>query len=151
MHPGIGDERTVVAVVLQWRKKIALLKRSREVRHDAGRWHCITGFVEKGVTPLEQARRELLEETGLAGRNVLTIRTGPILSLSDDSGAPWTVHTFIVVTPQRRLILDWEHDSYKWTTPARAARFTNRVPWLDPVLRAAGYLHPRSTPASLCD
>ena len=57
--------RMVVAVVVEWRDKIALLKRSQHLAHDRGRWHCVTGYVDPGASPEEQAFRELLEETGL--------------------------------------------------------------------------------------
>ena len=130
----------VVAVVLQWRGKIAMLKRSNTVGHDRGRWHCITGYLEPGASPREQALLELTEKTGLTGSDVLNLRPGPKLTLHDKSGANWTVHTFTAVTSNRRLSLDWEHESFKWTAPEKTARYTNRVPWLDTVLVATGHL-----------
>lgn len=138
--PAIGTGRTVVAVVLQWRGKIALLRRSGDVHHDADRWHCVTAYVEQGSTPAEQARLEIYEETGLTGEDLIVLQIGRVLTLTDDSGALWAVHTFTGVTSQRRLKLDWEHNAYRWTAPGKAARFTNRVSWLDPVLQATGHL-----------
>ncbi|MFF2317903.1 NUDIX domain-containing protein [Arthrobacter sp. NPDC058097] len=130
----------VVAVVVQWRDKIALLKRSRDLAHDRGRWHCVTGYLEPDASPEEQAFRELLEETGLAMDDLLELREGRDLMLSDGSGMPWLVHTFTAVTSRRRLELDWEHESYRWTPPGKTARFSNRVSWLDSVLEATGHL-----------
>ncbi|MBT8159783.1 MULTISPECIES: NUDIX domain-containing protein [Arthrobacter] len=138
--PGYPTGRTVVAVVVEWREKIALLKRSQSLHHDRGRWHCVTGFVETDATPREQALRELFEETGLDRADVIDLRQGSQLVLNDDSGAPWVVHTFTAVTSRRRLTLDWEHESYRWTAPAKTPRFANRVSWLDPVLEATGHL-----------
>ena len=135
-----ATNRTVVAVVVEWREKIALLKRSQNLHHDRGRWHCVTGYVESGTTPREQAFLELLEETGLERADVADLRVGDELIINDESGAPWVVHTFTAVTSRRRLKLDWEHDSYRWTSPGKTPRFANRVSWLDPVLEATGHL-----------
>lgn len=138
--PAFPASRTVVAVVVEWRGKIALLKRSQNLHHDHGRWHCVSGFVEPGATPGEQALLEVFEETGLAGADVLELRPGAELVLPDGSGAPWLVHTFTAVTSRRRLQLDWEHDAYRWTAPAKTPRFANRVSWLDAVLEATGHV-----------
>lgn len=131
---------TVVAVVIEWRGKIALLKRSQGPAHDRGRWHCVTGYVDEGISPAAQALLELSEETGLGSEQILELREGPVLMLSDDSGAPWFVHTFTAVTANRRLTLDWEHEAFRWTVPGKTARFANRVAWLDKVLTATGHL-----------
>jgi 8-oxo-dGTP pyrophosphatase MutT (NUDIX family) len=136
---GIPAGRTVIAVVIEWRGRIALFRRSGTVGHDSGLWHCITGFVEVGATPQQQAIAELFEETGLQANDLLDLRQGPALLLADESDSRWLVHTFTAVTTRRRLRLDWEHDSYRWTTAHKAKRFTNRVTWLDTVLDATGH------------
>jgi NADH pyrophosphatase NudC (nudix superfamily) len=58
-------ERTVIACFLRHEQKICLLKRSQAVGSSPGRWHCVTGFVEPGIVPLDQVMTEVLEETGL--------------------------------------------------------------------------------------
>jgi 8-oxo-dGTP pyrophosphatase MutT (NUDIX family) len=140
----IPGHTTVVAVVIEWRGKIALFKRSQHLHHDRGLWHCITGYLEPGVTPKQQALDELLEETGIHPTNLLDLRAGPDLVISDDDGQPWLVHTFTAVTSKRRLHIDWEHDSYRWTAPGKMKRFANRVAWLDLVLQA---ILPHSEPS----
>lgn len=131
---------SVVAVVIKRHGKIAMLKRSRTVGNDRGRWHCVTGYLESGASPREQALLELAEETGLTEADLLELGTGEELILHDESGATWTVHTFTAVTSKRRLSLDWEHEAFRWTPPKKTARFTNRVTWLDSVLKATGHL-----------
>jgi len=135
----IPPDRMVIAAVVQWRGRIALFRRSRSLRHDSGLWHCITGFVEAGATPEQQTLEELFEETGLQAKDLLDLRRGPDLVVDDASGTPWLVHTFTATTSSRRLKTNWEHDSYRWTAPHKARRFTNRVPWLDKVLDATGH------------
>ncbi|WP_211482622.1 NUDIX domain-containing protein, partial [Arthrobacter sp. OV608] len=135
----IPADRIIIAAVVEWRGRIAMFRRSRSLGHDSGRWHCITGFVEVGATPEQQALEELFEETGLQAKDLLDLRQGPDLVISDDSGIPWLVHTFTALSSRRRLTIDWEHDAYRWTTPHKAKRFANRVGWLDNVLAATGH------------
>lgn len=135
----VPAEHTVVAVVVQWRAKIALFKRSQSLRHESGQWHCITGYMEPGRTPMQQAMEELQEETGLHPSHISDLRPGPKLTMTDSSGALWLVHTFTAVTSNRRLEIDWEHEAYRWTPPSKVKRFSNRVYWLDQVLEATGF------------
>jgi NUDIX domain len=134
---------TVVAVVLGWRGRIGLFKRSREVGHDTGLWHCITGFLDVGdVTDSTgeedlarvQALLELFEETGITVADLLDFRSGPVLELVDARGGCWRVHTFRAETERRQLRLNWEHDAYRWVPPQSVARFDGQVPWLRDVL-----------------
>lgn len=131
--------RVVVAVVLEWQHRIALFRRSSHLEHDGGRWHCITGFLEPGVTPLQQALQEINEETGLVSREILKLKAGPCVELDDWTGTTWLVHTFTALSARRRLQLNWEHDTYRWTPPAKVRRFSNQVSWLKIVLIATGY------------
>lgn len=129
----------VIAAVVQWRGRIALFRRSRRPSHDSGLWHCITGFLEAGATPAQQALEELYEEAGLRAEDLQALRQGPDIVVTDGFGTPWLVHTFTALTSRRRLKINWEHDSYRWTDPRKAKRFTNRVTWLDRVLDATGH------------
>jgi len=108
-HETVRIHRQVVAVVVTWRGRVGLFKRGRSVHHDAGAWHCITGYLEPERSPLHQAVQELWEETGLAVRDLQQLTSGPILRLPDPRGGQaWTVHTFKAVTNRRRLTLNWE-------------------------------------------
>ncbi|MDI3406458.1 NUDIX domain-containing protein [Streptomyces cavernicola] len=126
---------SVVAVVLGWRGRIGLFKRSAHVGHDAGRWHCITGYLDEESTAPAQALRELYEETGLSAADLVDLRPGPVLELADPRGGHWRVHTFHAETERRRLSLNWEHDAYRWVAPQSVSRFDGQVPWLHEVLR----------------
>jgi ADP-ribose pyrophosphatase YjhB (NUDIX family) len=130
--------RTVVAVAVLWRGRVGLFRRSACVDHDQGLWHCITGYVEDDTTPLLQALVELHEETGLGAVDIESVVPGAVLELADSEGELWSVHTFRATTMRRRLVLNHEHDTYKWVDPRAVARFGNRVSWLGEVLSAAG-------------
>ncbi|MDD7833861.1 NUDIX domain-containing protein [Paenarthrobacter sp. AB444] len=133
-----GPPRQVVAAVVQWRGRLALFKRSQSVGHEQGLWHCITGYLEAGMSPEQQARTELHEEAGLTRANLTAFHRGEQLLIPDVDGNPWLVHTFTAVSSQRRLTLNDEHDAYRWTLPSKISRFSNRVPWLDTVIQATG-------------
>lgn len=136
----IPQSRTVIAVVVEWRGKVALFKRSHRLGHDQGLWHCITGFLEKGASPHQQAAQELLEETGLQTEDLLEFRHGQRVIVFDSQQLPWMIHTFVAISNMRQLRIDWEHDAYRWTSVGRIKRFANRVSWLDSVLSATGHV-----------
>lgn len=123
-----------VALVLTWRNRVGIFKRSQRVGSDRGRWHCITGHLDPGRGALEQAVQELHEETGLGVADLDRFDPGPVLVLADPRGGWWRVHTFRAATRVRRLELNWEHDAYRWVAPARLRRFDGQVPWLGQVL-----------------
>lgn len=129
-----SEPGSVVAVVLVWRGRVGLFKRSRQVGNDAGLWHCITGFLEQGECARTQALCELSEETGVAINELTDFRSGPVLELADAEGGVWKVHTFHAETERRRLQLNWEHEAYRWVPRRSVPRFDGQVPWLRDVL-----------------
>lgn len=143
--PGAGTAvREVVAIVLEHHGRIALFRRSPAVHHDRGLWHCVSGYLDPGTAPREQAFVELYEETGLTQEELQLERCGALL-LPDQSGTLWLVHTFRASTSRRRLRINEEHDAYRWAKPAKVRRFSNRVAWLGAVLEAT--LHGEQGPS----
>jgi 8-oxo-dGTP pyrophosphatase MutT (NUDIX family) len=137
----------VVAVVLCWRGRIGLFKRSQSVAHDRGLWHCLTGYLDRvtdSQSALRQAQLELEEEVGLTGDDLEALVSGPVLHLHGD-GRDWRVHTFRAITTTRRLTLNWEHVEYLWARPSTIPRFDGRVAWLADVIQAVA---PRVTTTS---
>ncbi|WP_269788591.1 NUDIX domain-containing protein [Streptomyces sp. 8ZJF_21] len=140
-RPRSRGPRQVVAVILMWRGRIGLFKRSGSVQHDAGLWHCITGYLDADNDLVRQAIQEIWEETLLPARALEQLTAGPTLRLADPRGGPdWTVHTFLARTGQRRLTLNWEHNAYRWVRPWKLAQFDGQVAWLTDVLRAVDSL-----------
>ena len=119
--------REVVACLLSHEDRYLLLKRSRQVGSDRGRWHCVTGFCEPGVDPLEQAVREVHEETGMPPDDVRLLRRTP-LRLEGDDGA-WTVHAFHFACSSSRVRLNWENDDAVWLCDPGTSGLPT-VPWL---------------------
>ncbi|WP_063001568.1 NUDIX domain-containing protein [Nocardia mikamii] len=127
----------IVAAVLVSGNRLGLLKRSRRVEGDPDRWHCVTGYLPSGSDPLAHAHIEINEETGLAPVDLSLVRRGKRLELRDLRDNAWHVFPFLFDTPRSDLILNWEHDEYRWVRPAEMNGLTT-VPWLRDVLHAVG-------------
>ena len=127
--------RSVVAVVLHHEGEVCLLRRSQLVSFDRGLWHCITGYLDEAVDAEVQARREVLEETGL-DHSELTLEDRPRpLQLVGEDGSTWKVLTFLFRTTTKRLSLNWENDDVRWVRP-KLLDDLQVVPWLPQVLSA---------------
>jgi dATP pyrophosphohydrolase len=96
----------------------ALLKRA-----DAGFWQGVTGGGEDDETPLETARRETFEETGLAPDSPLlqldTVEPIPVtfFGVSHLWGEDVYVipqYCFGVLTNDGEIVLSHEHTEYRW-------------------------------------
>jgi len=70
MNPesGIALQPVALIIVFNGNNEILLLKRPDDV-HCGSLWSFPGGKVEAGETPLDAAKRELAEETGLTGQN----------------------------------------------------------------------------------
>jgi ADP-ribose pyrophosphatase YjhB (NUDIX family) len=125
----------VVAVIVRNRDRICLLKRSSLVSHDAGRWHCITGYLSEYLDADVQTMTEIEEEIGLAVTDLKSLQQGTTLNISDEHGHHWTVYTFSCDVTKWTLTLNWEHDSYQWLNRRDLSRIA-LVPWFFDVLQA---------------
>lgn len=104
---------------------ILTVRRSQRVGSYTARWGGISGFVEKGVTPEEQAYTEIREETGLQRDQVRMLRRGAIVEFIDPSiGRHWYVHPFLfeVLTPDA-IRTDWEADEMRWISPSELENY----------------------------
>jgi len=115
--------REVVTAFLRHGGRILLVRRSRRVGTYQGRWAGISGFLEH-PHPQEQARREILEETGLTDLQARLVCAAPPMKVSAyDLGTIWVVHPFLFdVEDQDAIRLDWENVEMKWVAPDEVAR-----------------------------
>lgn len=93
------------------------------------RWLPVGGEVEAGETPLEAARRELHEETGLEGdfgaSNALAIPGAPpgLLGYEEHEAGSKGLHmnfVFVARVPHRDLASDGSWSDHAWLTQAPA-------------------------------
>src|SRR5262249_45271451 len=99
--PGPAPAPTAVVTSFLLRRssqgdEILLQRRSGRVRTYQGAWAGVSGYLEPGVTPLEQAYTEIGEETGLARDQVALLVTGAPMPVQDTAHSlSWVVHPFL--------------------------------------------------------
>ncbi|OGO22915.1 MAG: hypothetical protein A2Z28_06920 [Chloroflexi bacterium RBG_16_51_9] len=98
----------------------ALLKRS-----DMGFWQGVAGGGEGNETPLEAARRETYEETGIpVDSTFIKLDTvAPVPVTEFNVGHLWGEHVYVipqygfgVLVKNRQIVLSHEHTEYRWLT-----------------------------------
>jgi ADP-ribose pyrophosphatase YjhB (NUDIX family) len=102
------------------------------------RWAGISGFIEEGVSPEEQAVTEIREETGLQGAQVRLLRRGTVIEHIDEAlNRHWLIHPFLVeVLEPEAIKLDWEAEEMRWIIPGELANYET-VPKLLEAFQAA--------------
>lgn len=128
----------VVAVILEHHGRIALFKRSQTVRHDQNLWHCVTGYLEPGTSPGQQALMELHEETGLGPMDLCCLESPPHRPHRQPMarGHIQGSHLPAPASPQRRtcfIPLDAPCQGQPLQQPRRLARSRDR---LNPQIRS---------------
>lgn len=128
------------------RDVVLLVRRSQRVRTYRGAWAGISGYIEPGVTPLDQAYTELREETGLERGDVKLLRTSAPIAFHDAQlDQSWVVHPFLfAVEAPDHVRTDWEATEHRWVTPADVSTYET-VPKLAEALASVyppqGYTH----------
>ncbi|MDW5563610.1 MAG: DUF126 domain-containing protein [Methanomassiliicoccus sp.] len=123
-------ESHVVSCVVQDGERLLLLKRSGKVGTFQGYWAAVSGFVEKDEVPMETARKELREETGL---EVDVCKEGRVVTVRDKSTV-WHVHPYLFRASSPKIEIDWEHTEFCWVRPQEMNGFQT-VPGLVEIVR----------------
>lgn len=113
------EEKHVVTCFMEHGEEITLLKRSQLVGSYRGRWAGISGYIEEGKTPYQQALEEINEEMGLNIGDIELVKEGESLEVVDEKmGRKWVVHPyrFRVMRPEK-IEIDWEHTEMRWIDP----------------------------------
>ena len=103
--------------------EVLILRRSGQVGTYRGRWAGVSGYVE--AEPLAQARREIVEETGLAPEETTLLKEGEPLAFRDEElNVRWVVHPFLFrVPPDASISVDWEHVEARWVRPEQLSEY----------------------------
>ena len=118
--------------------RLLIVQRSQRVGSYKAHWAAISGFLETGVTPDEQAYTEIREETGLQGNQIRMLKRGKVIEYEDASiGRHWYIHPFLfeVLTPHA-ITLDWEATEMRWIVPSEILDYET-VPRLEEAYRSA--------------
>lgn len=105
--------------------RLCLVRRSRHVGSYHAQWAGISGFLEEGVSPEEQAYTEICEEMGLQKQQVRLLKRGEVVEHLDEAlGRRWLVHPFLVeVLTPNAMQLDWEAEEMRWIAPSELANY----------------------------
>jgi 8-oxo-dGTP diphosphatase len=118
--------------------RILLVRRSQRVGSYNARWAGISGFVEEGVTPDEQAYTEIHEETALQREQVRMRKRGAVVEHEDAAiDRHWYIHPYLfdVLTPDA-IKIDWEATEMQWIAPSELSQFET-VPKLQEAYESA--------------
>ena len=132
---GVTEHPVVTAFLRRDDGKILLLRRSGRVGSFQGRWAAVSGFLED-PTPIDQAYREISEETGI-GRNELSLEVEGTTVYARSGQEVYVVHPFLFRVGTTDVRIDWEHTAFEWVDPSEIrSRLT--VPKLDRAWDAVG-------------
>jgi len=117
---GIQEVGVVTSFLERDDGRILLLERSQKVGSFQGHWAGVSGFLE-AASPLEQAFREIVEETGLTANDLELLSEGaPVLSR--DREQVFVVHPYRFRVRRTEVRLDWEHTRAEWVDPSEIRR-----------------------------
>jgi 8-oxo-dGTP pyrophosphatase MutT (NUDIX family) len=128
---------------------VLLVRRSERVRTYRGAWAGVSGYLEPGVTPLDQAFTEVHEETGLERADVTLLQTGELLAFYDAQiGQSWVVHPFLfAISSPDRIRTDWEATDHRWVRPDEVAAYPTVPMLVEALARVYPHPEPRGGPA----
>ncbi len=114
--------QVILAVVLR-HGRICIARRSEHVATSRGLWSVVTGYLEAGIAPVDQAWLELAEELGLGTPEIRLSRSLPPIPLASVvSGKQFVVHPFLFeAVDECEATLNWEHTDVAWVEPERLA------------------------------
>ncbi len=130
-------ERSVVTVFLERGGKVALFRRSGQVATYVGKFAAVSGGIDEGASPFEQARKEVMEETGLV-EEVTLLAEGDVVQIeAPEYDAVFVVHPFLVHLEGPEIRMNFEHDGMEWIAPSELDNY-DTVPGLRQVFQSVG-------------
>jgi 8-oxo-dGTP pyrophosphatase MutT (NUDIX family) len=124
----------IVTSFLSSQEKYLILKRSENVKSMRGLWGGISGVIEGTEEPLQRAKIEILEETGIVENNIVLAKAADQMQVSSQySNHGWIIHPFLFTVKESQIKLNWENSEYKWISPDEMSKYKT-VPSLDKVL-----------------
>jgi 8-oxo-dGTP diphosphatase len=137
----LKDTHVVTCIIFrkdESKERMLLVQRSQKVGSYHEQWAGISGFVEAGVTPDEQAYTEIVEETSLQRNQVCMLRRGKVVEYIDEAlGRHFYIHPFLfeALTPEN-VQIDWEALTMRWIDPEDLATYPT-IPKLKEVYESA--------------
>jgi 8-oxo-dGTP pyrophosphatase MutT (NUDIX family) len=126
----------IILAVVQRGDHICVARRSQNVATARGLWSVVTGYLEPGLGPVQQAWTELDEELGLGQPDLRLVRQlSPVPLSSPGSGKAFLVHPFLFEqVSDREVVLNWEHTASAWVDVSRLDQ-ADCVSWQRSIVR----------------
>lgn len=108
-------------------------------------WQNVTGAVEEGENYIAAAKRELLEETGITGNEILAFHPLYDFTFTDRKGQLVREHVFgAIVEPGTPVNIDGnvyrEHDEFRWETVEQAKKIMRYPGHADSIERLCRFI-----------
>ena len=124
----------IVTSFLSSEEKYLILKRSDSVKSMRGLWGGVSGIIEGNEEPLQRAKIEIFEETGILENKIVLSKTASEMQVSSQySNHGWMIHPFLFTVKESQIKLNWENSEYTWISPDEMSNYKT-VPSLDKVL-----------------
>src|SRR5580704_2501008 len=119
MQSSVSRTWIVAKVVITTPDNMVLaIRRSHTAPHQALRWDLPGGLIEYGEDPVAGLVRETAEETGLTITDIT-----PVLVTSARPNDHYEICLYFkAASTSAEVKLSYEHDRFKWVTPAEFAR-----------------------------
>ncbi len=125
----------IVTSFIKNNDKFLILKRSKNVKTMKDLWAGISGIIEKNETPLERAKIEIFEETGIKEDQIKLLKAADEMRVGSPQykNHEWEVFPFLFESKNPVVKLNWENSDSKWIL-ANELKNYETVPNLEKVL-----------------
>ena len=125
----------IVTSFIKNNDKFLILKRSKNVKTMKDLWAGISGIIEKNETPLERAKIEIFEETGISEDQITLLKAADEMRVVSPQyrNHEWEVFPFLFESKNPVVKLNWENSDSKWIL-ANELKNYKTVPNLEKVL-----------------
>lgn len=104
-----------VTVAIMNRGRVLLLRRiSLPFMVNPGIWYFVGGGRKGRETPLQNAYREIREETGIEADRLCVTASGKIVIRDQKRKERWSNEFFVMRSADRRIRLNFENRDHKW-------------------------------------
>ena len=125
----------IVTSFLQDDNKILILKRSDRVKSMKGLWAGVSGIIENNEIPINRAKIEIWEETGIEEIQIALLKSVKEMRVSSPQykNHEWNIFPFLFQVDNPKIKLNWENSEYRWIDPAEITNYET-VPSLENIL-----------------
>lgn len=124
-----------VCAIVRRGDRVLAMRRARTKDAAPGVWEAISGRLEPGEPPIEAARREVLEESGLQVR----VDERPLEAhVTERAGVPMLIVYYVAEWIAGEPVLSEEHDEVRWADADEFAALTTIAPLAKAVRRLLG-------------